>query len=172
MRRITMLLPFCLAAAAAAGPALAQCRLCDKAPNPLSAQAQVGSDVDLQIDTNLNFDRIIFGGAGSGAAVLRPDGLSSVQGDVLEVSGRAMVASVRIHGDPGRMVEIDLPQRVDLYSANGARITLDSLSNDLTSIPRLDSAGNLNIRIGGRITIVGEADGQFRGEMAVSARYQ
>ena len=45
-------------------------------------------------------------------------------------------------------------------------------SSDLPSLPRLDSAGNLSFRFGGRITISGDADGQYRGDLPITVEYQ
>ena len=44
--------------------------------------------------------------------------------------------------------------------------------SDLPSLPRLDSAGNLSFRFGGRLRITGDADGQYRGDLPITVEYQ
>lgn len=167
---------FALAAAATAAflgssQAAGQCRLCDK-PTTVLSQSSDGDGIELEIQTSLNFDRLILSGSGQGAAVIRPDGSSSAQGALTDVSARAMVGSAEIHGTPGRAVRVELPRRIDLYSMSGGRITVDDVASDLPSLPRLDSAGNLTFRFGGRVTVTGDSEGDYRGDMPITVDYQ
>ena len=83
-----------------------------------------------------------------------------------------MVGTAVVHGTADRIVRVELPQRIDLYSIGGGRITLDQVVSDLPSLPRLDSAGNLSFRFGGRVSISGDADGDYRGELPITVEYQ
>jgi hypothetical protein len=159
------------ATAAAWSPAGAQCRLCEQ-PTAARPEDTPGGDVDLQIETDLNFDRLILMGAGVGAATLRPDGSASTEGAVIQLGPRAMVGSVLIHGEANRAVRVDLPHRIELFSVGGGRITLDDVTTDLTSAPHLDAAGNLTFRFGGRLIISGDADGPYRGDLPITVEYQ
>jgi hypothetical protein len=158
------------AAAVLSSEAAAQCRLCDQ---PTTARAEQGpnGDVQLQIETGLNFDRIILSGAGNGAVTIRPDGSSSAAGAVDGVGPRAMVGTVLVHGEAGRAVRVELPRQIELFSLNGGRITLTDVTSDLTAAPRLDSAGNLSFRFGGRLEVTGDADGQYRGDLPITVEY-
>lgn len=171
---VLKLLPLIAATAvlAAETSAFAQCRLCDK---PTTALSQSGEDagLELEIQTRLDFDRLIIGGAGHGAAVVRPDGSTVSQGAVGMVSPRAMVGTGLVHGEPGKVVRVELPRRIDLFSVSGAsRIAVDEVTSDLPSLPRLDSAGNLSFHFGGRVTITGDADGDYRGDLPITVEYQ
>ncbi|HEX4800341.1 MAG TPA: DUF4402 domain-containing protein [Sphingomicrobium sp.] len=160
------------AALAAANPALGQCRLCDK-PSTALSQSSEDAALELEIQTSLNFDRLIIGSAGQGAAVLRPDGSTLSQGAVGMISPRAMVGTGVVHGEPGKVVRVELPRRIDLYSVSGgSRIAVDEVTSDLPSLPRLDSAGNLSFHFGGRVTITGDADGDYRGDLPITVEYQ
>jgi hypothetical protein len=160
-----------LAAAVAIGsPAVAQCRLC-AAPATDRPPESADGDVQLQLETNLNFDRLILSGSGTGAASIRPDGANSAEGSVLEVSPRAMVGTVLVHGEANRAVRVELPRRIDLYSLGGGRITLDDVVTDLPAAPRLDASGNLTIRFGGRLLVSGDTDGQYRGDLPITVEY-
>lgn len=160
-----------LVATAAWSPGVAQCRLCEQ-PTTARPQDAPGGDVELQIETDLNFDRLILMGAGVGAATLRPDGSTSAEGAVIQVGPRAMVGSVVVHGDPNRAVRVDLPRRIDLFSVGGGRITLDDVTTDLAPLPHLDAAGTLTFRFGGKLIISGDTDGPYRGDLPITVEYQ
>jgi hypothetical protein len=152
-------------------PARAQCRLCDK-PTTNREDPTSSDDIRLEIETSLNFDRLIVSGAGSGAAVIRPDGSSGSEGAVTGVSPRAMVGTAIVHGQPGRIVRVELPRRIELYSPGGGNISFEDVTSDLPSLPRLDSTGNLTFRFGGRVRITGDADGEYRGDLPITVEYQ
>jgi hypothetical protein len=155
---------------AAAPYARAQCRLCEE-PTTLQQAEGPANVIDLQIEANLDFDRLVVIGAGEGSATLLPDGSRQVSGSVEAISGRAMVGQARVRGEPGRLVRIELPTRVGLYSLDGAEISIDEIVTDLPTAPRLDSAGNLSFRFGGRIRLSGNTDGEFRGDLSVTVEY-
>jgi hypothetical protein len=154
----------------AASPAGAQCRLCDNPTTTREEEAEKG-EIQLEVETSLSFDRLILYGEGSGSALLRPDGSRSATGAVAEISPRAMAGTVVLHGQPGRFVRIELPRRIVLYSLSGGQLTFDDVASDLPSMPRLDSAGNLTFRFGGRLTVSGDADGDYRGDLPIVAEY-
>ena len=170
-RCLTLLFAGLAAAVVAVRPAGAQCRLCDK-PTINREEPSAADDVRIEVQTNLSFDRLVLFGGGAGSAVIRPDGSSSADGAVANIGPRAIVASVVLRGQPGRAVRVELPQRVELYSLSGGRISVDELSSDLPSLPRLDGAGNLSFRLGGRVRISGDADGDYRGDLPITAEYQ
>jgi hypothetical protein len=172
MRGASFLALLLLACAVASSPpAGAQCRLCDK-PTTTRDEATTGDDIKIEVESSLNFDRLILFGQGDGEAVIRPDGSKAAVGAVSDIGPRAMVATAVIHGTPGRTVRVDLPRRIELYSLGGSRITFDEVVSDLPSLPRLDSAGNLTFRFGGRVRISGDAEGDYRGDLPITVEYQ
>ena len=148
----------------------AQCRLCDS-PTTVREAEDSKNQVQLEVESSIAFDRLVLFGAGEGTAVLRPDGSSSGTGNVADLSPRAMVGSATVRGEPGRMIRIELPRRIVLHSISGGEITFDDVVSDLPSLPRLDSAGNLTFRFGGRLRINGDADGEYRGDLPITAEY-
>ena len=159
-------------AVAIAPPASAQCRLCEAPTTQRTADGPQG-DVDLRIETSLNFDRLILNGAGPGSVTIHPDGSNNAGGSVAGVGPRAMVGLVSVHGDPDRAVRVELPHRIELYSLVGiGRIVLDDVTSDLAALPRLDAAGNLSFHFGGRLLVTGDADGQYRGDLPITVEYQ
>jgi hypothetical protein len=82
-----------------------------------------------------------------------------------------MVGTVLVHGDANRALRVELPRRIELYSLSGGRITLDDVTTDLKGTPRLDAAGNLSFRFGGRLIVTGDTDGQYRGDLPITVEY-
>ena len=150
----------------------AQCRLCEKpTTSPASPAAKNSGDVEVQVETSLNFDRLILSGSGPGAVTIRPDGSSGVEGSILEAGPRAMVGTVLVHGEANRTLRVEMPRRIELFSVSGGQMTLDDITSDLPAIPRLDAAGNLRFRFGGRLILSGNSDGPFRGDLSISIDY-
>ena len=157
-------------AVSAAVPARAQGRLCATPTTPPDAQSRSGS-VALEIEAGLDFDRLVVLGPGEGSATLAPNGTRQVSGVIGSIGGRAMVGEARVSGEPGRAVRIHLPRRIDLHSAGGQRVMIDDIVTDLPVRPRLDSAGTLSFRFGGRIEVSGDAEGDFRGDVPITVEY-
>src|SRR3954465_6859734 len=155
----------------AAPPAQAQCRLCG---TPVTTRADDSADqrVTVEIETNINFDRLVVFGSNAGNAEIRPDGSRFAEGAVAAVGARAMVGTAILHGEPNRPVRVDLPSRIQLYSLSGGEIAFDQVTSDLPPMPRLDSTGKLTFRFGGRIRVTGDTDGEYRGDLPITAEYQ
>ena len=160
-----------LSALASASPGIGQCRLCTKPTTALEDPVERGR-VSVDIETNLSFDRLVLFGTGEGSATIRPDGSRSAEGSIANIGPRAMIGTAVLHGEPGRAVRVDLPRRVQLYSLSGGEIAFDEVTSDLPALPRLDSNGSLTFRFGGRIHLSGDADGDYRGDLPISAEYQ
>ena len=159
-----------LAAIGLAPRAAAQCRLCD-APGVAPVESVDEVPLEISIDTDLDFDRLLLASTGDGSARLTPDGTRLATGSVASIGGRAVVARVVVHGAPGRPVSIDLPKRVDLHGIKGGTLSITSVISDLPRDPALDSSGKLEFRIGGELTLSGDADGEYRGDVPVSVDY-
>lgn len=159
-----------LATLTAASPLGAQCRLCSQPEAARPNDASPG-DVELQVETSLNFDRLILSGNGQGGAIIRPTGANGAEGAVLEIGPRATVGAVLIHGQANRQLSIDVPHRIELYSSSGGGISLVDVSTDLPSVPRLDAAGNLSFHFGGRLIVSGSDEGQYRGDLTIHVDY-
>lgn len=157
-----------LAGVPSAAPA--QCRLCGK-PTTEPTQSDSSDRIQLEVAAVLDFDRLVLLGGSGGAATLLPNGERSVSGSIATVSAKAMVGSVTVRGEPGRTLRIELPSRIELHSIAGGRIGIDQIETDLPGLPTLDSAGNLSFQFGGRLSIVGDADGEYRGDVPVNVEY-
>lgn len=152
-------------------PASARCRLCPvpttEAPADTTSQA-----VWIEVQARLDFDQIVVtNDSGLGTARLLPDGTATTSGSIGVIGGRAMVGSVVVRGEPGRLVRIDLPSSIALHGLRGGTIRLDSLVTDLPAQPRLDSQGSLHFRFGGALHIQGNVEGDFRGDVPITVDY-
>jgi hypothetical protein len=156
---------------AAAAPLRAQCRLCDTPTTDALSLGPSKSEIALNVEASLDFDRLVLFGMSGGSATLMPSGERSASGGVAAISGRAMVGAVTVRGEPGRAVRVDLPGRLRLYSLSGGSITIDQIGSDLPRLPKLDSTGNLSFRFGGRLWIDGDAEGDYRGDVPITVEY-
>lgn len=151
-------------------PASAQCRLCDT-PVTAAPDREDEGPLEISVDADLDFDRLLLASNGSGRARLAPDGTRLASGAIASIGGRAVVARVTVRGMPGRPVSIDLPARVELVGIKGGRLVIEQLISDLPAEPRLDSRGELVFRVGGELSLDGEADGEYRGSVPIAVDY-
>ena len=151
--------------------AAAQCRLCEAPSTTPNESASDEAPLEISIDTDLDFDRLLLATAGDGSARLAPDGTRLASGSVSSIGGRAVVARIVVHGSPNRPVSIDLPKRVDLFGVKGGTLSIVSVISDLPRDRALDSSGKLEFRIGGELVLSGDADGEYRGDVPVSVDY-
>ncbi len=161
---------FCLGLAAGPlglpAPGAAQCRLCTEPTTVRTDPDGTSTPLQVEVRTTLDFDRLILTGAGTGSALLAADGTRRASGSVGMVGGRAVAAEIVVRGEPGRAVRVDLPAHIDLYGLKGGSLRIGSIESNLPASPTLDAAGELHIRIGGELTVDGDLDGDFRGDVA------
>lgn len=149
----------------------AQCRLCQTPTTQVSEEAAAGP-VRIEVQARLDFDQlVVMDAAVPGTARLLPDGTASTSGAVGAISGQAMVGSVVVRGEPGRMVRISLPGEIRLYGITGSSIRLDSLVTDLPPEAQLDAQGSLQFRFGGALHVHGDVEGEYRGDVPVTVDY-
>ena len=157
-------------AVAAAAPARSQCRLCET-PTTVAATVAEADQISLSVETTLDFDRVVLNGAGEGSATILPSGERSASGSVEAISGRAMVGQVLVRGEANRAVRVGLPSRIELYTISGGSIAIEEIVSDLPADAKLDSAGNLSFRFGGKLTVSGDSDGDYRGDLPITVEY-
>ena len=116
MGRTSLLLPLLVLAAAVAVPsgggAMPPVRQADddgRRPKPTARSS-------LEVETRLDFDRLILLGPGEGTAGSAPTARAASRGSSATISARAMVGSAIVRGEAGRTVRIDLPARIELIA--------------------------------------------------------
>ncbi|MEO6432755.1 MAG: DUF4402 domain-containing protein [Sphingomicrobium sp.] len=151
-------------------PVAAQCAFCGITPGDATASSQPTA-IEIELETTLDFDRIIVDGNGGGAVRLMPDGSSDFSGSVESVGGRARIGRVIIHGEPNRPIFVSFPRTLELTGMKGTVISISALVTNLPDSPTLDSSGRLVVDFGGQLDVRGDADGEFRGNLLVRADY-
>ena len=160
-----------------ASPGFAQCRLCgsDSGSSGLSVARSGLDEVPLQIEitTNLNFSRLaLVSRTGGEAHIDAVSGAKRVSGALSDLGGVSLNGQGRLKGEPGRFVRVQLPERILLSAPNGSTAELAKLETDLPVQVRLDQNGRLDFSFGGRLRVRGNASGQFRGRIAITAEYE
>lgn len=158
-----------LAASASAQEVSAPCQLCSATSNPTSSAP--ASVLTLSVETRLDFDRLVLDGLGEGVADLAPEGARDARGSVSVISARATVGHIVIRGEAGRYIRVTLPETITLFGLSGGSVRLDSIRSDIGDSPRIGSDGTLSFRLGGSLRIVGELDGDYRGEVPIDVDY-
>lgn len=150
--------------------ASAPCRLCNTSPSDI-LNARPAAPLRLQVETRLDFDKIVFEGTGSALLALSPNGDVRLSGTATAAGARSMPGSVLIRGEPGRAVRVDLPGKVILFGEGHGSISIDSLTTDLPNFPRIGADGTLLFRFGGDLRLSGDSDGAFRGSIDIVVDY-
>ncbi len=147
------------------------CRLCDK-PQTREKQETI-APIKIEITTNLNFSRAALSGRGQGRiAVNERNGQKQVVGQLVDLGGYAVAGSVRITGEPGRTVYIEMPSTITMRSNKGGQVDIQSIRTDLPPLPRLDFSGELRFSFGGDLVINGDVSGRFRGRIPITVNYE
>ena len=159
------------------GDAQAQCRLCAVSPasDALSNATSDKREIPLQIEitANLDFSRLALLSGNGGVVSIDPmSGARQISGSIANLGGMALHGEGRLTGEPGRNVRVSLPERIQLSSANGSTAELEKLETNLPALARLDQAGRLIFSFGGKLRVRGNANGQFRGRIAITADYE
>jgi len=149
---------------------VAPCRLCSAGGDD-SINARPLAPLRLQVETRLDFDKVVFEGNGSALFALSPNGVSRLSGAAAAAGARAMPGTVLIRGEPGRAVRVDLPGQVALFGAGSGSIRIDSLTTDLPSFARIGEDGTLSFRFGGDLRLSGDSDGTYHGTIDIIVEY-
>ncbi|MEH6757127.1 MAG: DUF4402 domain-containing protein [Parasphingorhabdus sp.] len=156
--------------------AAAQCRLCAAQIGSISSlgpTSQVEIPLNIQITANLDFSRLALLNRAGGEVELDPKtGQRRITGSLTDLGGLSLNGQGRLTGEPGRLVRVQLPERITLSAPNGSTADLVKLDTDLPPQARLDRDGRLSFSFGGKLRVNGNANGQFRGRIAITADYE
>ncbi len=157
--------------------AQAQCRLCGSSSdagnllNPSDGKPEI--PLQIEITTDLDFSRLALLGSSGGVVSIDPmSGDRQIRGSIANLGGMALHGEGRLTGEPGRSVRIFLPERIQLSAPNGSTAELERLETNLPELARLDQTGRLTFAFGGQLRVRGDASGQFRGRIAITANYE
>lgn len=148
----------------------APCRLCSAVPLD-TTNARPAAPLHLQVETRLDFDKVVVEGKGNALFALSPSGIARLSGAASAAGARAMPGRVLVRGEPGRAVRVDLPATVRLFGAGNDAISIDKLVTDLPSFPRIGDDGTLSFRFGGDLRLSGDGDGAYHGTIDITVEY-
>jgi hypothetical protein len=127
----------------------------------------------IDVEAALDFSRVAQTDDRGGEIHVDPrSGARQVNGALVDLGGMPVRGTVRITGDAGRAIRVDLPQRVILRSNTGASAEVIDLATDLPPAPTLGADGQLSFSFGGRLSVKGAVSGTFRGSIPITADYQ
>ena len=142
-------------------------------PTTSRDEAPTKATVQLEVETSLNFDRLILLGAGRrhGAAPARWLERSARHGQPTS-SPRAMVGTVAVHGEPGRAVRIDLPRadRAPFAERRPNHVRRRRQRPAVAAAARFGRQPDVSDSAGA-CTISGDAEGDYRGDLPITAEY-
>ncbi len=149
-----------------------ECRLCTDQSVLEASRSRTEATPVVDIISGLAFNRAAQNGKGNGKISVNTDGGSAVNGGLIDLGGYAVAGTAVIRGVPGRYIRIELPDKVEMKSANGGKIEIANLRTNLGLSPQLDTAGQLTFSFGGDLHVVGDMSGKFRGRIAITAQYE
>jgi hypothetical protein len=153
-----------------AAPATADddgCELCIESAPPAGERPLV-----IEIESGLQFSRLGLRGKADGGAEIDPlTGEKRVDAGMIDLGGQSFQGRARVTGEPLRPVRIELPQRVQLRSPDGAEAELTGFVTDLPPVAMLDANGTLEFAFGARLSSQGARSGNFRGRIAIRVDY-
>ena len=149
-----------------AAPATADddaCELCIESARPSGERPLV-----IEIESGLQFSRLGLRGRADGGAEIDPlTGEKRVDAGMIDLGGQSFQGRARVTGEPLRPVRIELPQRVQLRSPDGAEAELSGFVTDLPPVVMLDQNGTLEFGFGARLSSRGARSGNFRGRIPI-----
>ena len=142
------------------------CELC------ISPRPGAERPLEIEIESGIQFSRLALSGTFDGAAEIDPyTGEKRVDAGMIDLGGLSYQGRARVTGEPLRAVRIELPNRVQLRSPDGAEAELTGFVTNLPPVAMLDANGTLEFAFGARISSRGARGGNFRGRIAIRVDY-
>ena len=151
-------------------PAQAQesCRLCYGDGSAAPGERPL----TIEIWTDLNFSKLALTGRAGGSAELSPiSGEKRTTGELVDLGGISVTGHGKITGVPLRPVRIDLPDSVEMTTADGGSARLAQFTTDLPPHPVLNANGELEFSFGAKLVLSGGHGGNYRGRIPISVDY-
>lgn len=127
----------------------------------------------IEITANLDFSRLAVLNRSGGEVSIDPvSGHRIVTGAVTDLGGMSLNGEGRLEGEPGRYVRVQLPESIVLSAPDGSTAEVVKLDTNLSQRAKLDREGRLKFSFGGKLRVRGNAGGQYRGRIAITAEYE
>lgn len=143
-------------------------------PNKKRCEKFYDAEIDLTIESDIDFGRLIMIGSGRGSVMINVDtGTKTVNGDLDDLGGIAMNGKAVITGMAFRSITVDFPARVTLRDPGGGSAELRDFVTNLPALAVLDANGRLEFNFTGTLytgdTIT--VGGNLRGRIPIRVDY-
>lgn len=131
--------------------------------------------LDLTVESNIDFGRLLLVGSGNGYAVIDlTTGSRTLFGELDDLGGMPVAGQATITGGPRASVRVDLPASVTLVDATGASAELRDFRTSLPLIATLGADGRLTFRFTGTLYTTARAAGagRLRGRVPLRVAYE
>jgi len=130
--------------------------------------------LEITIESNVDFGRLVLLGNGAGQVVLDlTTGQKFPAGDIDDLGGMPVTGRATITGAPLEQIVINLPGEIAMRDPVGGNARIRDFVTDLEGFPMLDANGQIQFRFSGTLVIDGEtrASGNLRGRIPISVEY-
>jgi len=164
-------------------PAMAQgqCSFCGDTPPPRGNGGNPGNGgnngqgrLDLTIQTDIDFGRLILVGNGIGSVLIDlQSGQKIINGGLNDLGGVPVRGQAVITGMPLKAIRITMPTSITMSTPGGGQAELRDFQTDLTGFPVLDANGQLVFRFTGTLYTASTVGlgGTLRGRIPIRVQY-
>lgn len=143
-------------------------------PNKPGCEKFYDAEINLSIESDIDFGRLIMIGSGQGSVMINVDtGTKTVNGDLDDLGGIAMNGKAVVTGMPFRAINVDFPVRVTLRDPGGGSAEMRDFETNLPALAVLDADGRLEFNFTG--TLYTEdmitVGGNLRGRIPIRVDY-
>lgn len=130
--------------------------------------------MDLTIESDIDFGRLILVGNGIGSVVLDVDtGQKMTFGEIDDLGGVSVQGRALVTGMPLKQVRVTMPLSVTMSDPGGGEAELRDIVTDLSALPTLDANGQLTFHFSGTLytdNAIGMG-GTLRGRVPIQVTY-
>lgn len=130
--------------------------------------------LNLTIESDIDFGRIVLLGDGEGRVVLDlASGKKTLIGDVDDLGGMPFTGKATITGAPFQQILISLPDEVTMRDGQGGNARIRDFVMDVDAFPILDSYGQLEFSFSATLVLGADQQsaGNLRGRVPISVEY-
>ena len=130
--------------------------------------------LNLTIESDLDFGRLVLLGDGEGRVVLDlTTGQKTLIGDVDDLGGMPFTGRAVVTGAPFQQIIISLPSEVSMRDGQGGSAQIRDFVMDVEPFPVLDSYGQLEFRFSATLVLSAgqQSAGNLRGTVPISVEY-
>ena len=137
-------------------------------------ECEAVAPVDLAIESDVDFGRILIVGDGVGRVLIDlSSGSKTVFGGLEDFGGISVQGHAIVTGEPMRTIRVEFPTRITLSDPTGATAEMRDFATDLPPLIALDANGQLEFHFSGTLYTDAElaSGGNLRGRIPIVVEY-